>query len=340
MAVTIALGYRLSTSDARTLARTTFLSPQQALTPRAWLPVVMNNFPPPATVSRYMTSTEYSLLWDLGCSRSQAIPSGQNAIIVLDFGQPAYQNGQYGTLLFDAVHSFRSTGQIRDGACGFLVGFYTCRDTNPVSLTLAIGTSNFGNGVSRAHGEAWARMVNEVNAAIVAPPTWADKIAAAWGAIDIEPSWDTPAVTRPWVDGYAATFTGLSRYVNFGSCDGCPFSGCPACVPNNNWSRDDIRYVSWGALPAYPLPEIYLTNGIHADQWYRMSLYSYTNYGYRMNFAGSLTQWNACQEMGGCAAIGIDNRPEAGYLQLYNAVNANPHTAQSIQWSTDMSWKK
>ncbi len=336
--IIVALGYVLSTSNARALPRTTFLSPMQQLTPRAWLPVVMNNFPPPATISRYITSTEYSLLYNLGCNRSQAISSGQNATIILDFGQPAYQNGQYGTLLFDAAHSFRSTDQIKNGTFGFLGGFYTCRGTTPVSLTLAVGTSNYGNGVTREHGVAWAQMVNNINTWVTSPPSYADKIAAVWAGIDAEPSWNSPAVTRAWVDGYAATSTGQSLYANFGSCDGCPFSGCPACVPNNNWSRDDIWYVSWGATPAFPLPEIYLTNGVNADQWYRMSLYAYTNHGYRMNFVGSLTQWNACQEVGGCA--GTDNRPEAGYLQLYNAVNADSRTAQTIRWSTDISWQK
>jgi len=310
----------------------------QQLTPRAWLPVVMKNFPPPATISRYMNSTDYNALYNLGCNRGQTISTTQDAAVVLDFGYPSYDNtsGQYGAKLLTDL-SFHSTGDIENGVKAFLYGFHYC-STSPVSLTLSVGVNNSGAGVTREHGVAWAQMVNDLNTWVIIPPSYADKIAAVWGGIDAEPSWNSPAVTRAWVDGYAATYTGQSKYANFGSCDGCPYSGCPACVPNNNWSRDDIWYVSWGAAPAYPLPEIYLTSGVNADQWYRMSLYAYTNHGYRMSFVGSLTQWNACQEVGGCA--GTDNRPEAGYLQLYNAVNADSRTAQTIRWSTDISWYK
>jgi hypothetical protein len=336
-AIIAILVFGLATSDAKTPLPSPFLSPT-SLTPRAWLPVILKNFPPIPTISRYVSTTDWQTLHDLGCNRGTTILPGQDDIIILDFGYPAYDSssGQYGVWLFSGP--FRSTAQITNAVEGFMSGFYNCSPSG-VKLTVAVGVNNSGAGVTREHGMAWAQMVNNLNAWIVGPPypSYADKLTA-YGAIDAEPGFGTAAATRAWVDGYAAGFIGLSKYVNFGSCDSCPFTGCPTCVPSNGWTLDDIWYVSWKLLPALPLPEIYRTDGANADQWYRMSLYSYTNHNSRMNFVGSLTQWNACQEVGGCA--GTDNSPGDGYLQLYNAINADSRTAWSMPWSTDMSWQK
>jgi hypothetical protein len=57
----------------------------------------------------------------------------------------------------------------------------------------------------------------------------------------------------------------------------------------NNWTQEDIWYVSWGADPAFPLPEIYATDGVNAWQWQQMSLYSYLNHNsIAMYFVGSV----------------------------------------------------
>jgi len=37
--------------------------------------------------------------------------------------------------------------------------------------------------------------------------------------------------------------------------------------------------VSYGVPPAYPLPEIYLTNGVNAWQWQQLSVYAHANHG-------------------------------------------------------------
>ncbi len=346
--VAIALGHGLSTSDARTLPRTTFLSPQQQLTPRAWLPIVMNNFPPVPTISRYLANTNtvsYSFLYNLGYSRGQATSAGQNVVIILDFGYPDYDpaTGQYGaTLLVD--RTFHSTSDILYAVEGFLSGFYAGSPAG-AHLTLAIGVNNNGAGVTGPHGAAWAQTVNGLNSWISIPPSYADKLAV-WGAIDAELPWNNAQVTRAWVDGYQSTYAFGSFYLNFGSCDGCPVAMCPS--PDHSvgygWTCDDIWYVSYGATPAYPMPEIYLTSGINAAQWYGMSLYAYSNHGARMNFRGSVTQWNACQEQTDPNAciypVRTDNMPAQGYLQLYNAINADWRTAATMPWSTDMSWQK
>jgi hypothetical protein len=287
-------------------------------------------------------------MYNLGCSRGQAASVGQNVVIVLDFGYPAYDSssGQYGAKLLND-YTFHSTGDIANVAEGFLGGFYSC-SPSVISLTLAIGINNYPhdpNNVTQAHGVAWAQMVNNINSWIVGPPypSFADKLVA-WGAIDAEPAWNTALATRAWVGGYASAYSGQSKYLDFGSCDGCAYTGHAWGSP---WQPDDVWYVAWGATPAYPLPEIYLVSGINADQWYHMSSYAYTNHPTSMGFKGSLTQWNACQENqqinpNACVYANdrSDNTPSQGYLQLYNAINADPHTARSMPWSTDMSWQK
>ncbi|MDE3090701.1 MAG: hypothetical protein KGJ80_15105, partial [Chloroflexota bacterium] len=193
-----------------------------------------------------------------------------------------------------------------------------------------------GGNVSTAHGQAWAQMVRDVNAWITASG-YNSKLLAA-GANDMEPSWNSPTDTRAWVDGYFSSAPYVALY-NFGSCDSCPFSSCPSCTLPNGWTQEDIWYVSWGAGAAYPLPEIYLTSGANADQWYRIGVYAYTKHGSSMNFQGSFTQWQACQDVGPGACPNTDNTPSAGWTQLYNSLNSDTRTVQPLNYSTDITWK-
>src|SRR4051794_12277752 len=64
---------------------------------------------PAPTTSRYMTTIDGGVLYNEGCAQGHA---ADNGIAILDFGQPWFQNGEYGTILFDAVGSFASTAQI------------------------------------------------------------------------------------------------------------------------------------------------------------------------------------------------------------------------------------
>ena len=99
------------------------------------------------------------------------------------------------------------------------------------------------------------------------------------------------------------------------------------------WVAEDIYYVSWGAQPAYPLPEIYIYpppgNPIQAKQWYWLSKYSIANHGSRFAFAGSFTEH---------AADASTNTAAQGYSELYNQINADSATSGSIEWSTDITW--
>ncbi len=221
-------------SAAQSSQLTPLLSPASTptLPPRGWLPIVMNNFPPNPTISRYVANASMmstTLFYNLGYSRGQTISTGQKVVIIIDFGYPAYDNasGQYGTYLL-VDHTFHSVSEIKPVAEEFLRGFYYSSPSG-ISLTLAVGINNYdlyGTGaVSWAHSVAWAQMINNINSWIVGPPgpNWTDKLVA-WGAIDAEPYYNTAAATRAWADGYSSAYSGQSKYLDFGSCDGCSYT--------------------------------------------------------------------------------------------------------------------
>ncbi|HEX7588749.1 MAG TPA: hypothetical protein VF478_10575 [Anaerolineae bacterium] len=302
-----------------------------------------SSLPPSATMSRYMSTVNAVTLYNEGCAQGSA---NQNGIVVLDFGAPRVNSGVQGTRLFN-LGGFASTDQIAHASEAFLQGYWNCSPPS-AHVVLAIGTTNCGQGagsgpcnpgggnVSLVHGQAWAQMVRDVNAWIT-ENTYNAKMYAA-GANDMEPGWNSPIDTRAWIGGYFSTTPIVALY-NFGSCDSCAYFACPSCTPPNGWTFDDIWFVSWGASGAYPLPEIYLTSGANADQWYRMGVYAYVNHGSSMNFSGAFTQWQACQDVGpgACPYTGIT--PATGWTQLYDALNADARTAQPLNWSTDISWQ-
>lgn len=288
---------------------------------------------PYTTKSRYLSTTSWNHLFDMGCADGEAAPADENTAVILDFGQPWSSGGEYGTRLF-VVYQFRSTAQIAEAVKGYLDGFYICAPEG-AHTRVAVGTNNYGLWTTYAHGVAWAEMVNGLNDWIADQPGYESKVAAR-GASDMEPGFREPVSTRAWVDGYNAAFEGESWLYNFGSCDGCPYTACPSCISPNGWTREDVWYVSYGPAANWPFPEIYLRSGIHADQWYRMSVYSHTYHGGRLHFLGTLTQWQACQTNGPCN--GTDNTPEEGWTQLQAKLNSDERTRQPIIYTSDISW--
>lgn len=301
-----------------------------------WLPLVMKNYPPPhSSTSRYMQTTAPSDLDNMGCSEGQATPQYADIVVILDFGQPWKEGNLYGTIIFGS-YTFRSVSQIEEAAKSYIDGFYRCAPSN-THLTLAVGTNNYGPWVVREHGEVWAQLVKDLETWIDYRLGYSGRFVAR-GADDIEPSFKDVTSTRAWVEGFRDVSGLIALYYNYGSCDGCPYSGCPSCVPANGWTVEDVWYVSWGATPAFPIPEIYLTNAINADQWHRIAVYGYENHNQTLvDFKGTLTQWQACQTTGNCQET--DNRPEEGWAQLIDALNSDPRTIQYIRWSTDITWE-
>jgi hypothetical protein len=105
-------------------------------------------------------------------------------------------------------------------------------------------------------------------------------------------------------------------------------------------------------MEALVVPEIYVTNTVNADQWYRVALFAVGCNGAcstlcqtntckganQIRFTGTLTQWGACQTS---PCPGANNRPEVGWEQLWQALNtttADPRTAMTPYNLTDITW--
>ena len=288
---------------------------------------------PRDTISRYMSTTDPRRLYDMGCGAGRRAEDG---IVLLDFGQ-AWQNetdGRQGTRLFlyDGNEPFRDTAQIAEAARQFVRGYWSCA-ARTTFLRLGVGTNNFRGATGAAHGAAWGQMLSELASWLASQPELAAQ-TLFFGANDIEPSWNSAALTRAWVNGYAsATSRGL---YNYGSCDGCPFWRAPASTPSNGWTVEDVWYVSWGARPAVAVPEIYLENGWNADQWYRISLYGALAHGEKVEYRSLLTQRRACVGRG---CNGTANTPAQAWQQLQDALNADPRTRHAIPAVTDITWE-
>jgi len=296
---------------------------------------------PPYSTSLYVTTIDGSTLYNWGCTiggHDLNTAGAQDSLVILDFGLPKYVDGYYGASLMG--YGPVSVDQIAFAVIQFAYGYYTCTGTDFDShLRIGIGTNNYPSSTNEAvnfnHGEAWANMVNEVNDWIV--QHGASGQVDVVGANDIELSWNSYTETKDWLDGYDSA----NRYdmYNFGAIPGCPSLeriGAQCGSYPYLWSREQVWYVIYGAGPAYPLPEIYLTSGVNAEQWYLMSVYSAEQHGQAVGFVGSLTTYQACKQKGGCG--GIDNTPEAGWTQLYDLLNGNSLTAQGLRWASDMKW--
>lgn len=295
---------------------------------------------PPATISRYMRTTDPTVLQNLGAAagRDAADRFGtQDEVVILFFGAPhQFPDGTFGATCYTGPDC--TTSQIAAGAKAFALGYFIGAGLDVSSqLRLALGTSNFGGLVNRAHGEAWARMVNDVGAYLERSLVGTQVDVA--GANDMELDWNTPAATRAWVDGYSA-LTDFYFLYNFGDAAGCPSDRTPSgddCgTPTHpEWTVEDVYHISWGAGPSLPLPQIYRNDGTNARQWYRLSLYAADRHGFPMRMSGSLTQHQACLEVS--CDPSIDNTPSQGWAQLFTAFNTNdPRTAQRLPWSTDI----
>ncbi len=218
-------------------------------------------------------------LYNYGCklgAKDAAMAGIQNTIVILDFGSPKVVNSQYGADLFWMGPV--SITQIKSAVENFGRGYYVCAGGDRGSqIYVGIGTTNYGSTIgsstsqARAHGIAWAQMVNDVNSWLISNG-YSSQVHAV-GAIDIEPAWNSASVSRAWADGYDAV--NLYDYYDFGTADGCATRSDPNRITcGNGWTREDVWYKAYGTRPAFPLPEIYNTRGANAEQWALISLYS------------------------------------------------------------------
>lgn len=310
------------------------------------------------STSYYVQTASSQDAYNMGCLLGQIdlnLPGAQDRLVILDFGQPWYENNAYGTIIFRiggvGDFTFASMDTITAMAKGWASGYWSCTGSDKAShLTLGIGTSNYlradiaNTTHAYQHGRLWAQMVLSVNSWL-AEQGYAAQVYAA-GANDMELSWATPALTRAWVDGFNAYDNGSAIYYNYGACEGCPqsyYSSYDQWVGYNGWTPADLWYISWGVQPAWVVPEIYLSTGANARQWQTLSKYAAVKKGLRIDFSGVLTQYGACQQRGGCVneETGIDtmNTSQEGLNQLWTYTYNDIDTRmKGIRWATDIRY--
>jgi hypothetical protein len=174
---------------------------------------------------------------------------------------------------------------------------YASKQKFSAPAIIAIGTNN-DMDVSSASGQAWADKVVDPVAAYTRARYSSITIA---GANDIEPGFRAGySQSRAWLSGYLGASS--APFVFNGSADGCAWTtinrGC-----NNGWSMAGLYTLAAGAAPTriLNLPQVY--NYTMADQWKYISLTGVAKGQPRINFAGTLTEWTACDQTNSCGSI-------------------------------------
>lgn len=310
--------------------------------PWSYLPVSA----PLYSISYYVKSIDDMDMYTIGCEqgyRDYNLVNGIDTYVFLDFGQPWRVNNTFGTLIYSSPYSFHTNEEIFFAVWYYALGYTTCTGSSINShITIGIGTNNDGSFTTYEHGYHWAQLILSANQAI---QQFSSQISAA-GASDMELGFNDPYDTIAWVDGFKDgvydPVTGKSRsfLYNMGDAAGCPPYGDCGTEDYEEWTQDNVWYISWGCSSCRSMPEIYSNSGSLAQQWYNMSLYSRLTYGQQIFFNGTTTQYTACQQRSNDpTCTELDNTPEDGYKQLYTLLNLDPLTEQtSMYWSTDMKW--
>jgi hypothetical protein len=305
-----------------------------------YFPFFINFELPLTSNSYYMITVNNDLYSNLGKElgkRDLNTEGAQDSVVILDFGYPTYdEEDGYGTDLFG--YGPVGLDEIEECVKDFALAYFKASGTDVDSnVVIGVGTNNKGTSIETKaiavnHGLEWAEMVNEINAWAVDEDVFSQ--VQVYGASDIEVAWNTVGWSRAWVDGYDQA----NQYplLHFGDAAGCPYAdGSTSTTCGNEWTLEDVWYVSWGSGASLPLPLIYLTNGVHAKQWANLSRYSVSQHGSPINFTGVLTQWQACEQ---ADCKGTDNTPNQAYDQLYTELAKDPQTAQVMDWRTDIRW--
>lgn len=289
---------------------------------------------PKAAWSYYVKTASPARHRAMGCELGRMVAQGRgpkDALAIMHFGRPMRRLGNHGASLYFGFHP---TWRIRRAAQAYVRGYVDCsRRASDAHLRLALGTSNYGHGVTYWHGRSWARMVNAANAWTVRKGL--DARADFAGANDIEPGWGPPDEARRWVRGYASAAG--SPFYNFGGAAGCPpYGDC-----HGNWTQADVWYVSSGSPVAIALPEIYTASGASAEQWYRLSLWAHHNRGKPMRIHGVMSQRQAClDQRDPCPGLKI--WPTQSWRMLFSRLWRDPRTrgiAKGLRFVTNIRWR-
>jgi hypothetical protein len=332
--------------------------------------------PPLYTISYYIQQDSAQAAQELGC---QARRRGEEGIIVLDFGAPVtLPNQAFGTQLFE-VGSRISLAEIKEIMLNFAYGFafpYWCGanefDALP-KLVIAAGVSNgaFQDpntgywhdnlDLTFEHGQAWASMVNEIDAELEQQGLLPNISVA--GAYDSEyyghPNADcrdskghrgcdypmSPGAdlwtrytlgsgigTNEWAEGYDSTQATTNKLLlyNFGDCSDCPREGSPSSWPTpiaTVLSR--VFHLTWELPLAVPLPQIYRES--LPFEWYNLRWYAHEPPRNRyMVIHGAMTGCQDAPASEPCTPIPSPVRLTPRYNEACRS-NRSPHCEQQYQ---------
>jgi hypothetical protein len=276
----------------------------------------------------------YTMGYDQGCASDtqRGTSTSLRQMVIIDFGDPGWLNSpsDYGAWQrsgcetchsqFTRIGSETSGDTIEWSVDRFMQGFWDGTYTTDSFMTIMVGTNNHSldsigsTSWSYNHGLAWANMVNHLNNVAIANG-WAVQERIE-GADDIETSYSTFNESRAWVNGFSAAGTDNNgirpSYFNYGDAE-CSDHGFGGCGTFSDWNTGNVYWVSWGALPAYAVPEIYYPDA--ALQWYWVSLWGPVNGLGPIHFTCAFAE-----------PIDTQNSYLDAWNQLQNAVNGDSRT--------------
>jgi hypothetical protein len=241
------------------------------------------------TISYYEDSASVVALQGQGDMAGQ---SGMQGLVILDFGRPASDGTNDGTL--DFSYGVVSFADIAAGVKSYVMGYY---DSAPADTTLdvVVGTNDScglyqpcgavvcgcpdepANYVT--WGQEFALMVEQLNA-------WSAQVASSnaftdtvhvWAGDDAEPAFD-PGFnnTNLVMQGYARTVGGsYPPMVDYGSVD-------PGI-----WTDDQLLQIANGYSPNVAMPEMYTPAQI--AEWASLVSYAKSRYGEDVTLYGVMT---------------------------------------------------
>jgi hypothetical protein len=198
-----------------------------------------------------------------GCDFAQAQPGTGVRVLLLDFGAARkLDSSTWGAVDFSNTRF--SNADILAALERAADGYHNCHARGGVDI--AYGNSNYHLAASGMSGaDAWYAGYHQAARSkdlgdYQGSKGYTSQTSDAAG--DMEPTWESAAITKQLVNGNQAH--GWALDYDFGSADGCPQSGSGDGPCNNGWHVSDVGYVSFHGL-ALPLPEIYYS--ANASQW-------------------------------------------------------------------------
>lgn len=285
----------------------------------------------------------YQHWYDLGYQQGQRDlnrAGPQNRLVILAFGGPSLSGGVYGVNPPGRL-SFASREALADIPVKFAEGYYVGTGPDAGSkVTLALGASNYGSQVATnatQQGRAWS---NFVQGAVVNASGYSSQVSIT-GAYDVEIAWNSPGASLALLDG----FDSINNHIayDFGDAAGCPTTNRDNCSAGSyTWTIEQVWQKAYGRIFMESVPEVYSSSGTNAKQWANLSRYAVNAHGYGIFFSGTLSQYQACLDVGDPCTIqspgATKNTPDTAWNQLYVELQAWEATTMSPHWSNNIRY--